>query len=135
MKFASEGGTTVTDREREFAGLGLEYAANIEACQRVILPSGRYAAKTARGTWEVQPWFDNYWLEFEDLLDAVRCATRPKGCRCGSGLPASPEYDGEGIFLTYCCDRCRAEKLSHFRPDVKERYFDPLDAGESLEEE
>lgn len=39
-------------------------------------------------------------------------------CHCGSGLERSAEYDARGIFLTYVCEKCRKEKLSHFRPDV-----------------
>lgn len=69
----------MTDREREFASLGLEYAEGIDRARRVTIPStGREARKTDRGTWEVQPWNDNYWLEFDDLLDAVKAATPPK---------------------------------------------------------
>jgi hypothetical protein len=30
------------------------------------------------------------------------------------------------------CDECFKKK---YRPDIKERYFDPADAGERLEEE
>jgi len=43
-------------------------------------------------------------------------------CPCGSGEWPEPEYDGHGIFLCYCCDKCRDEKLSHFRSDIKELY-------------
>jgi hypothetical protein len=27
-------------------------------------------------------------------------------------------YDARGIFLTYVCEKCEKEKLSHYRPDV-----------------
>jgi hypothetical protein len=68
----------MTNRERAFLDLGIEYAEGIDRADVVVIPStGREARKTARG-WEVQPWNDNYWLEFGDLLDAVRAGTRPK---------------------------------------------------------
>lgn len=41
-------------------------------------------------------------------------------CSCGSGLEKDAEYDARGIFLTYVCDKCRDEKLSHYRRDVLE---------------
>lgn len=41
-----------------------------------------------------------------------------KQCPCGSGLEAELEYDARGIELGYMCDKCRKEKMSHFRPDV-----------------
>ncbi len=46
----------------------------------------------------------------------------PHTCPCGSEEPCWPERDGYGIFLTYVCDKCRKEKLSHFREDIFERY-------------
>lgn len=68
----------MTDREREFAALGWEFAEGIDQASVVIVPStGREIRKTSRGTWEAQPWDDNYWREFCDLLDAARFATRP----------------------------------------------------------
>jgi hypothetical protein len=39
-------------------------------------------------------------------------------CSCGSGQYAEPEYDARGIYLTSCCDSCRAERLAGFRPEV-----------------
>jgi hypothetical protein len=41
-----------------------------------------------------------------------------KPCHCGSGLEREARYDARGIFLTYVCEKCEKEKLSHFRPDV-----------------
>lgn len=68
----------MTNRERDFAALGFEYAEGIDQAKVVIVPStGREIRKTARGTWEAQPWNDNYWKEFDDLLKAARFATRP----------------------------------------------------------
>jgi hypothetical protein len=43
---------------------------------------------------------------------------RLKDCHCGSGLERRAKFDARGIFLTYVCDKCEEEKLSHFRPDV-----------------
>lgn len=61
----------MTDRERQFYKLGMEYAANIELAQVVNLPNGREVRKVD-DMWEVQPPTDNYWEKFDDLLDAVR---------------------------------------------------------------
>jgi hypothetical protein len=43
---------------------------------------------------------------------------KPKECSCGSGEQPWAEFDARGIFLTYVCEKCKKEKLSHFRPDV-----------------
>lgn len=43
-------------------------------------------------------------------------------CSCGSGEPREAIYDGHNIFLCYVCDKCRKERLSHFRPDIMEQY-------------
>jgi len=69
----------MTDRERQFAALGFEYAEGIDRAERVTVPStGREVRKRKDGKWEAQPWNDNYWQSFGDLLDALRFATRPK---------------------------------------------------------
>lgn len=66
----------MTDRERELAKLGFEYAAGIESADRVTVPStGREVRKTRDGRWEAQPWDDNYWRAFDELLDALRFAS------------------------------------------------------------
>lgn len=67
----------MTDRETKFASLGLEYAEGIEFFKKINLPSGREIHKVPSG-WECQPWNDNYWRTFEDLLDAVKFATKPE---------------------------------------------------------
>ena len=67
----------MTNREREYAALGYEYAEGIEYANVVTLHSGREVRRTENDTWEVQPWNDNYWLEFDDLIDAIKCGTRP----------------------------------------------------------
>jgi hypothetical protein len=41
-----------------------------------------------------------------------------KPCNCGSGLIREAKYDARGIFLTYTCEQCEKEKLSHYRSDV-----------------
>ena len=42
----------------------------------------------------------------------------PKECSCGSGKEPWPIEDARGIFLTFVCEECKEEKLSHFRKDV-----------------
>ena len=99
----------MTGREREFASIGFEYAEGIDRANLVIVPStGREIRKTLRGTWEAQPWNDNYWKEFDDLLDAARFAMKPPKkvelCECG----------GEYHFNDYCgaevCSECDNHK-------------------------
>lgn len=69
----------MTNREREFAALGFEYAEGIESAAWVEVPStGRRVTKKANGKWECQPWNDNYYREFDDLFDALKFATPPK---------------------------------------------------------
>jgi hypothetical protein len=41
-----------------------------------------------------------------------------KPCHCGSGLERHARFDARGIFLTYVCEQCEKEKLSHYRPEV-----------------
>jgi hypothetical protein len=52
-------------------------------------------------------------------------------CACGSGRDRYPLYDGYGIFLTYCCDRCERKQLRKFRADIMQRY----DADEPIDDE
>lgn len=40
-------------------------------------------------------------------------------------------YDGKGIFLAYVCDKCEADTLKRFRPDIMENY----DCDEAIEPE
>lgn len=53
-----------------------------------------------------------------------------KPCTCGSGLTRREKKDGYGIFLTFVCDRCEAQKMAGFRPDINERYDtdEPIEA-------
>jgi len=76
----------MTNRERQFAALGLEYAEGIDRAKRINLPTGRQIYRVSHG-WEAQPWDDNYWRIFADLLDAVRFATRPE--HGGAEVPSS----------------------------------------------
>jgi len=62
----------MTNREREYAGLGYEYAEGIERAKVVVLHSGREVRKVGEGLWEVQPWNDNYWVRFDDLVEAIK---------------------------------------------------------------
>ncbi len=51
-------------------------------------------------------------------------------CTCGSGLPRTAQYDGHGIFMCFTCEKCEAERLSHFRPDIRTHYEcdEPIEA-------
>lgn len=33
-----------------------------------------------------------------------------------------PEYDAQRIFLCYVCDKCRAQKLAKYRPEILSGY-------------
>ena len=55
-------------------------------------------------------------------------------CPCGSGEWPEAEYDAQGIFLCYTCDRCRKEKLSHYRPEILSGYSQ-ADVDEPIEAE
>ena len=40
-------------------------------------------------------------------------------CPCGSGSENWEDiYDARGIYVTRVCDKCRKEKLSHYRQDI-----------------
>jgi len=41
-------------------------------------------------------------------------------CYCGSGLDNHQLLDARGIFCGYVCEKCEAEKRSHYRPDIFE---------------
>ncbi len=43
-------------------------------------------------------------------------------CPCGSGKMSWWECDAQGIELCRCCDDCRAEKLSRYRPEILTGY-------------
>jgi hypothetical protein len=64
----------MTDRERQFANIGLHYAEGIDRANVIILPSGRKIRRTKKGKWRCQPPKDNYWREFDDLLEAATFA-------------------------------------------------------------
>lgn len=68
----------MTNRERDFAALGFEYAEGIDLATVVIVPATGREIRKRNGKWEAQPWNDNYWKEFDDLLDAARFATPPR---------------------------------------------------------
>lgn len=54
-----------------------------------------------------------------------------KLCTCGSGHERYELRDGYGIFLTFACDICEEEKLSHYRSDIMDRY----DTDEQIEDD
>lgn len=39
-------------------------------------------------------------------------------CRCGSGLHKYDLTDARGIFCTYVCEKCEAEKKAKYRPEI-----------------
>ncbi len=39
-------------------------------------------------------------------------------CPCGSGEYREEISDARGIFVTFCCDKCRKEKLAGYRPEI-----------------
>ena len=57
-------------------------------------------------------------------------------CKGGrmSTEPTWWEYDAQGIELCRVCDRCRAEKLSRYRPEILSGY-DQSDVDEPIEPE
>ena len=55
-------------------------------------------------------------------------------CPCGSGLDSWWEHDAQGIPLCRVCDKCRTEKLSHYRPEILEGYTQE-DVDEPIEPE
>ena len=68
----------MTDREKQYADLGYEYAEGIERAKVVSLPSGREVRRIGDSLWEVQPHNDNYWLKFDDLIKAIKCGIGKK---------------------------------------------------------
>lgn len=59
--------------------------------------------------------------------------SRYRACPCGSGLESSWENDARGIPLCRTCDKCHAEKMARYRPEVltNSRYY----ADEAIEPE
>ncbi len=55
-------------------------------------------------------------------------------CSCGSGKISWWELDAQGIELCRCCDDCREEKLSHYRPEILTGYTQE-DVDERIESE
>lgn len=53
-------------------------------------------------------------------------------CNCGSGFESEWEYDAQGIPLCRACPRCRAEKLSRYRPEILTHYTQ-ADVDEPIE--
>ena len=41
-----------------------------------------------------------------------------KLCPCGSGQPRRELLDARGLFCTFICDQCEAEKRAEFRADI-----------------
>jgi hypothetical protein len=48
--------------------------------------------------------------------------------------PSWWEVDGQGIPLVRVCERCRAQKLGQYRPEIL-RHYDQSDVDEPIDEE
>jgi hypothetical protein len=59
-------------------------------------------------------------------------SSTPRLCPCGSGEYSEWEYDAQGIELCRACDKCRAEKLSRYRPEILTGYTQ-ADVDEPIE--
>jgi len=55
-------------------------------------------------------------------------------CHCGSGEFKEPQFDAQGIFLCYTCDKCHQEKMSRFRPEILTGYTQE-DVDEPIDED
>ncbi len=56
-------------------------------------------------------------------------------CPCGSGLFPERQFDAQGIYLCLTCEKCEAEKLSRYRPEILSGYSqtdvdEPIEADE-----
>ena len=55
-------------------------------------------------------------------------------CNCGSGLEREEVCDSRGICVACVCDKCREERLSHYRPDIftNSNYWtdEPIEPGD-----
>jgi hypothetical protein len=55
-------------------------------------------------------------------------------CTCGSNLDRYAIHDARNIFLTFACEQCEKEKLSHYRPDVlTDPHYPAPDLGDDEE--
>ena len=43
---------------------------------------------------------------------------RIRTCSCGSGRELSEQRDARGIFLTFTCSACHAQRMARYRPEV-----------------
>ena len=101
----------MTNREREFAALGFKYSEGIEGASTIIHPiTGREIRKTAGGRYEAQPYNDNYWLAFDDLLDAIKCASPPKTVSDEVTIELAHKSTGE-IVTFFTLDRETAHEI------------------------
>ena len=55
-------------------------------------------------------------------------------CHCGSGLPSWWVNDAQGIPLARVCEKCEAERLKKYRPEILTGYTQ-LDVDEPIEPE
>jgi hypothetical protein len=85
-------------------------------------------------THRIEPGDDSaFWRAVREDDDRPLIQDR-NACPCGSGEYSEWEYDAQGIELCRCCDKCRKEKLSHYRPEILTGYSQ-ADVDESIEED
>lgn len=47
-----------------------------------------------------------------------------KPCNCGSGKPRYELVDAAGIFCTFVCEKCEAEKRKKYNPKIFSDWYD-----------
>lgn len=64
----------------------------------------------------------------------VKSEYRNRLCNCGSELVPETIYDARGIYVTKCCEKCKAERLKGYRKDIftdsEYECDEPIDAEE-----
>lgn len=48
-----------------------------------------------------------------------------KSCNCGSGKPRYELVDAAGLFCTFVCEKCEAEKRKRYNPKIFTDWYDP----------
>ena len=49
---------------------------------------------------------------------------KSKPCNCGSGRDRHALVDAAGVFVTYVCDKCEAEKRKRYNPRIFSDWYD-----------
>lgn len=93
----------MTDRDRQYAEMGVEYAEGLDRWAESAAPgatfevptTGRTITKLASGEWECQPHNDNYYKSFPTLFEAIKFASRPVTRRDQYGFATGYAGDGQ----------------------------------------